>query len=1003
MSNFENSNGCNKVIDRAIKNAHNLANGVQVYYADSRDSYVIENQNMSLGYILTRDKDQQISYIKNTKGQTYIENTMDAFVTLEDGQTVYASKTSFNTTTNIFRYGYYYYEARLEEQAFSDGISVKDEKPVSLELDLYNDLDNVKLSDGILSATIANKVDPNVVFGGIEHSADNFPYLRIRARINGNSAVNGCVHIVAGEMKGFSYLHNMNFNMIADGEYHIYTLNLKEIGAYKDKVNGLRLDIDGLEVGDGFEISEVTLLNATPTGAPTLSTARIFHTYSDKLHHVLQVAASEDTSGISSIGMRTAISADKVDKLIIKDASGLHDTLDGIDWSSAEYAGFDIKDTGVFGYILPNDKTSGKMTVILEGDEYVIIQSRTPENNTVLAGIGWPGDAGTPICSEAHIKGKDGDFKREPAIGNGNDFFMGQRIYTDENHDFDAFLLEAEIERNPLTDEEISANVEKSDEGEFRGYDALRGSYEFHIKGSDFNKAYYETPNEQPAVNFTLKGNKYDRNIYILAATEAGGLECAALLDENQLMIPIPIEVAKNFCGDGEENIYMRLDTAYGEAIFPIALDKDDEQELTVLHLYQNWGRFPLKQLSSIQYHAPYYHLSTGVTETNCIVPWRHTKDARIQNILPDHRPMSAPMWESQPQHTSGGTHTFLHYRNEKGDVLREEVVKQVIDAYGPTYAELEMQHITWDGKIKANYTHAEMPQTDENRAYYVMTYEFLEDVDFRDFKNEWDFYNMGKNTHMGDYTQIGYLGADNNPVIVDAKNFKPATIFTLGDKCPYFSFFNMKNPEGKTFDYVNLSYLVRDAEFIIGGKECSPHFAVRAAGTRLFLTLDLGAVSFKKGDSIKINAIIMPWGSYQSVYDSPDFAPDRNVRDVRENSMLHPAIATADNDCVVLDSPFMPKLRSENGKSAEFTLSGGENNIAVRIYGFDKVAVPSVFEKVNGEWIPYELSSKNTPDVAGISHSYDGYNVFFDGDSYSYSFVVAMKNGEARSFKIMV
>ena len=72
MSNFENSNGCNKVIDRAIKNAHNLANGVQVYYADGRDSYVIENQNMSLGYILTRDKDQQISYIKNTKGETYI-------------------------------------------------------------------------------------------------------------------------------------------------------------------------------------------------------------------------------------------------------------------------------------------------------------------------------------------------------------------------------------------------------------------------------------------------------------------------------------------------------------------------------------------------------------------------------------------------------------------------------------------------------------------------------------------------------------------------------------------------------------------------------------------------------------------------------------------------------------------------------------------------------------------------------------------------------------------
>ena len=212
-----------------------------------------------------------------------------------------------------------------------------------------------------------------------------------------------------------------------------------------------------------------------------------------------------------------------------------------------------------------------------------------------------------------------------------------------------------------------------------------------------------------------------------------------------------------------------------------------------------------------------------------------------------------------------------------------------------------------------------------------------------------------------------------------------------------------MKNPDGKVFDYVNLSYLVRDAKVIIGGKECTPHFAVRAAGRRLYLTLDLGAVSFKKGDSIKINAIIMPWGSYKSVYDSPDFAPDQNVRDVRKNSMLDPAIAIAVADCTVVDAPFMPKVRSTNGKSAEFTLSGGENNITVRAYGFDALAVPTVYEKIGGEWGEYELSSKNTPDVAEISHNYDGYNVFFDGDSYSYSFVVKMTGGEGRTFKIMV
>ena len=996
--------GCNKIIDRAVKNANKLANGVQTYYVNGRKDYVIENRNMTLGYVLTRDKDQQVSYIKNTQGKAYVENTMDSFASLTDGTTVFASKTSVNTTSNIFRYGYYYYEVRLEEQVFSDGIKIADEMPVSLELKGYNDITDVTLKDGKLSAVIESKADANIVFDIPDYSAEEFPYVRVVAKINGNSQACGCFHIAAGEMSGFSYLHNLNFNMIGDSEYHTYVVCLKEIGAYKDKVSGLRLDIYGLDIGQSFEISEVTLLNASPTGIPTLSTARIFHTYSDKLHHVLQVAATEDTKNVAAIGMRTAISADTVEKLTVKDKNGLHESLDEVDWASAEYAGFDIKDAGIFGYILPNDKTSGTMTITLEGDEYVIIQSRTPENNTVLAGEGWPRDAATHICSEANIDGKEGIKKVRTVAGNDNDFFMGQRIYTDESHDFTAFITEAEIERNPLTDKDITVDESKSDEGEFRGYNALRGSYEFHIKGSDFNKAFYKTPNEQPAVNMTIKGNKYDRNIYILAATEAGGLECSALLDEKQMLVPVPIEVAKNFCGDGEENIYMRLDTAYGEAIFPLTIDKDDEQELTVLHLYQNWGNFALKQLSSIQYHAPYYHLSTGVTETNCLVPWRHTKDARIQNVLPDHRPMSAPMWSSQPQHTSGGTHTFLHYRDEKGNVLRSEVVKQIIDAYGPTYTELDMKHISYDGKIKISYTHAETPQTDENRAYCVMSYEFLDDMDFRDFKNEWDFYNMGKNTHLGDYRQIGYLDLENRSRVVDAKNFKTPVFFTLGNKHPYFSFFNMTPESGDVFDYVNLAFLVRNAKFIIGGKKCDPNFAVRASGRRLYLTLDLDKVNFKRGDKIEINAIIMPWGSYKSVYNSSDFAPDQNVRDVRANSMLNPVKVDVIADCTVVDAPFMPKVRSTNGKSAEFTLSGGENNITVRAYGFNTLTLPTVSEKIDGKWVAYELSSKNNPDVAGISHSYDGYNVYYDKDgTYSYSFVVAMDNGKSRTFKLEV
>jgi hypothetical protein len=43
-------------------------------------------------------------------------------------------------------------------------------------------------------------------------------------------------------------------------------------------------------------------------------------------------------------------------------------------------------------------------------------------------------------------------------------------------------------------------------------------------------------------------------------------------------------------------------------------------------------------------------------------------------------------------------------------------------------------------------------------------------------------------------------------------------------------------------------------------------------------------------------------------------------------------------------------------------------------------------------------------PDKMGISHDYDGYMIQYDGDgTYSYSFVTAITNGAARTFKIVV
>ena len=79
-------------------------------------------------------------------------------------------------------------------------------------------------------------------------------------------------------------------------------------------------------------------------------------------------------------------------------------------------------------------------------------------------------------------------------------------------------------------------------------------------------------------------------------------------------------------------------------------------------------------------------------------------------------------------------------------------------------------------------------------------------------------------------------------------------------------------------------------------------------------------------------------------------------------------------------------------GDIAEFTLSGGDNNVAVRVYGFDSYEKPVIEEYVNGAWAAYSTASKN---------GYDGYMAYYDGDgTCSFSFVVDMSGG-TRIFRV--
>ena len=959
-----------------IVKANELANGVVPYYSDAeRTAVTIENQVMSLNYrIQSKTNNMLVSSLTTPSGNTYIQDTMDIFLKMKNGNTFYASQSAADAKLNIYRYGYYYYENRIEGQNFISSQYVS--KELIIDHTAYtskNCLKALKVNEeGNLTFKTSSTSDPWISFGGISFAAAEYDYLEITMKVEAPKA-NGELFIIAGSQTSFTANQRKDFALASDEEFHTYRIPLCEYPDYTGSVTALRFDINN-GPGGMVEISQIRVIKIDDSQVPSdLSIQRSFLTYSDKLHHLVQFSIAQKVTDIDSIGMITKISADTVDKLIVKDKNGLKETLNDVDWASAEYVGFDIKNAGIFGYILPSDGKSGTLSVTLEEGIYTVTQSMTPPNGEFV-----PSKNGTR---------------------NALDVFMGQRIYNDENHTFDTFIKEAECERHPLTEDNIVVDT-RHDSAKFLGYDPLYGFYKFRIDGTGFNQAYYNYPNKQFRVCFTVTGDQYDRQMYFMTrCTSSGSLESAALLDSNNMLLPIPMEVSKNFAGDGENTIYNLDDAAYGEAYFPMIVKAGETREYSALNLYQNWGIFPLKQISSIQFHIPYYHLSTGVTETNCIVPLEACGPG-----LPDHRAMSAPFWPTQPQHNSGGGHAFLRYNNDNGSYKGSNNTSVSIDSYGPTYCDITLGYETFDGAVSATYTHTEMPQIDENRAFYEMRYVFNEDVSFKNFADQFTFYTVTDNNPKGTYKKVGYLDEENASQVVGAVlTSGQKKEYVLGTECPYFSFFDMPDYDKEyqhAFGYTNLSMLFYNYEIIVNGEKIDANLLLVNTFNTLKLTIDLDEITFKKGDTITFNAILMPWGSQESDYSGAE--PDGNVREVRRNTLLNPLKAEAMKDCEVIESVFVPKVKTTNGKSAEFTLKGGNDNVAVRVYGFDTLTVPIIEELIDGKWVEYKVNSISQPDKYDFGYYYDGYMVHYDGDgTYSYSFVATMDNGAPRTFRV--
>ena len=961
----------------SIDEANKIAGGVNAYFdSPSRDNLVVENNRVVIDLGLEKGNDGLMT-VRNKLGKLFLENAFDPYIRTTDLKYYYGSSSIGGSDTNIYRMGYYMYDVHVfGGDFFANGSEVVNSKAVG-----FNSMSSTAMIEVLektpvsLKYKVTDASDPKIYFEGLSrYNLDSKKVSFIKFTMKSELCTGGQIFVITDSMSNqSSFEHGISFKATSDGEYHEYVVNLSAISAFKGKIQSIRIDV-GSAVGEVIEIKNIEFFGIEGS-LPVARYDRGLYVYNDKINQVLHLISPDTSEDVMEYGFVTKIPADMVEKFIVEDKGGVHYTTERINWKTVTYVGFDIKEAGVFGIITINDDQASEIKVTFDGEYYTIYNYGYPDGSTLSAG---------------------------------KDIYIGQRLYFGDTHDFDELIFDAWCEHNPLGEENFVVTYTGSPIGRFSRYDGLRGAYKFDVRYGNWNNIFFNAQNMHYNINVTVKGDDVNRKFYVYTSAVANGqtLECAVLMDKNNVLLPLPLEVCKNFAGDGEENEFLK-DIGYSEVYFPIILGGGDEFTITIAHLYQNWGRFPLKQIDSIQYYTPFYHLSCGVTETNCLRPYYDSNAVKnTKNIycLPDFRAMSAPLWtESKgsrdPQHTNGGFHNFLEYFGDDGYVTTE-FCSNVITSYGPTYAEITMDYITDDNKVKVSYTHIEMPQTDENRTFYICTYEFLDDLTITDSKRNFSFYSVtGRYVNYG---KIGYLDAKNESQIVD-NTLSGTAEYLLGNESPYFDCFQWVGGNAETKnDYVNVGCLVSDYSVQMGGESFNDGLLLYVEDGWAHLTLNADTLNFKKGDKITLNMILVPWGSQISDYERED--ADWNVREIRKNTLIDPVKLDVANGNDI-SGAFLPRVESVDGKSAEFTISGGENNVAFEVLGLENVARPKVYElQENGEWKVYDYTSTETPDSRGNAHDYDGYMIRKTEDGkYAYSFVVDMNGDAVRTFKVVV
>lgn len=512
-------------------------------------------------------------------------------------------------------------------------------------------------------------------------------------------------------------------------------------------------------------------------------------------------------------------------------------------------------------------------------------------------------------------------------------------------------------EEPPLPDDAFTTLV---GEVPFR-YDYRKGCYVVgtYTSGS-FQKEFYETPNKYETASFTVTNDSRPRKIYICHESAKGGaiVEGGVVLDQQGQVLPLVVQISKNFAGEKEEKFYNPHDTPFSETFFPLYLEPDESQTLTSLHLYQNWGRHMTKHWSSLGAWMDYFHSSTGVTETTCYVPFKFAGLGGVS--IADFRAMSQEaFWSGQPQHDNLAGHSFLSFHD--GKTWQHLVYETTIyRSTGPNWFDVQMNYLSADGSIRVTVDIWETPQADELRSFFKARYEVLKPLVIEDAQVHFRLLEVTSSIQRLRFTRFAANGTPDLGLDPTKAPF-PIKGLSLPKENAYLALYG-----DTTRQRGSNAIIIREFS---GPGDISPAAGVqwgpyrgrlchdKAQDTRLMLVPDVNTLKLKPGDVFEIDGYWLPYGPLENA-ETPR-------RELKLYGKGYPHITQVTRGELVSHLPVI--VRAQENR-AEFVLQGGKDYVPVIIKGLTTWEYPRLWKKEKHTW--RLLSHARNTD-------HDGYQVF--------------------------